>query len=279
MSIRIVTDSTCDLPAGLLDQYKITAVPLYINMGDQSYLDGVEITRREFYERMPNYDPPPTTATPGMDTFINTYENLAADGVSEIISIHISESLSAMVNVAKKAALGMEKIKVTVYDAGQLSLGTGFVVLKAAQLAQEGASVDEIMDIIQKQAQRTHVFAALDTLEYLRRSGRMNKFMAGIGNILQIKPILTMHKGQPGAERVRTRGKAIKRVIQMAEELAPLETIALVHTNAPEAAQRLLQQTKGLFPTRSEPLSVDVTPVLGAHIGPGVVGFALITSE
>jgi fatty acid-binding protein DegV len=97
----------------------------------------------------------------------------------------------------------------------------------------------------------------------------MNKFMAGIGNILQIKPILTMHTGQPGAERVRTRGKAIKRVIQMAEELAPLETIALVHTNAPEAAQRFLQQTKELFPTRSEPLSVDVTPVLGAHIGLG----------
>jgi DegV family protein with EDD domain len=103
MSVRIVTDSTCDLPASLLDQYTISVVPLYINMGDQSYLDSVDITRREFYERMPNYDPPPTTATPGIDAFINTYEDLTADGVSEIISIHISESLSSTVSVAKKS--------------------------------------------------------------------------------------------------------------------------------------------------------------------------------
>jgi len=109
MSVRIVTDSTCDLPASLLDQYKITVVPLYINMGDQSYLDSVDITRREFYERMPNYDPPLTTATHGIDAVLNTYEDLTGDGVSEIISIHISESLSATGNVAKKAALGMEK--------------------------------------------------------------------------------------------------------------------------------------------------------------------------
>jgi DegV family protein with EDD domain len=192
ITMRIVTNSTCDLPVELINQYGITVIPLYINMGDESYLDGINISRREFYERMPNYDPPPTTATPGVDAFQSIYEELAASGATDIISILISASLSATVNVAEKAALGMGKIKVTVYDAGQLSLGTGFVVLKAAQLAEEGASVTGIMDIIQQQAQRTHGIAALDSLEYLRRSGRLNKFMAGIGKILQIKPILTM---------------------------------------------------------------------------------------
>lgn len=217
------------------------------------------------------------TATPGIDAFRNINEELAASGASEIISIHISESLNATVNVAKQAALGMETIKVTVYDAGQLSLGTGFSLFKAVQLAEEGASVGKIMDIIRQQALSTYVFAALDTLEYLRRSGRMNRFMAGIGNILQIKPILTIHTGQPGAERVRTEGKAIQRVIQMAEDLAPLETIGLIHANASEDAQKLLQQTKGLFSPSSKPVSVGVTPVLGAHIGLGAVGIALIT--
>jgi DegV family protein with EDD domain len=123
------------------------------------------------------------------------------------------------------------------------------------------------------------VYAALDTLEYLKRSGRMNGVMAGLGSLLQIKPILTMHKGSPGAERVRTKERAINRLLELAQETGELEEIALVHTSNPDEADVLWQRVNHLMPDLKSPLSVDVTPVLGAHLGPGAVGFTLIAQK
>ncbi len=279
MSIKIVTDSTCDLPQDLLQEYGVTVVPLYINFGDQGYLDGVELTRQEFYQRLPESDPLPTTATPGVDAFKQVYEDLADRGASEILSIHISISLSATVDVARTAANEMKKVPVTVLDSQQLSLGTGFLVLSAAKAAAEGKSMDEIVSMLNEQTSRTYVIAALDTLEYLKRSGRMNAVVARLGSVLKIKPILIMHDGEPTGERVRTRERALTRLIEFISELGPLEELALVHTNAAQEAKELFQRSKHLFADQEEPLSVDVTPVLGTNIGPGVVGFACITAK
>jgi DegV family protein with EDD domain len=279
VSIKIVTDSTCDLPQDLLQEYGVTVVPLYINFGDQGYLDGVEITRQEFYERLPESDPLPTTATPGVDAFKQVYEDLADSGASEILSIHISISLSATVDVARTAANETKKVPVTVLDSQQLSLGTGFLVLSAAKAAAEGKSMDEIVSMLDEQTSRTYVIAALDTLEYLKRSGRMNAVVARLGSVLKIKPILIMHDGEPTGERVRTRERALARLIEFISELGPLEELALVHTNAAQEAKELFQRSKHLFANQEEPLSVDVTPVLGTNIGPGVVGFACITAK
>ena len=279
MSIKIVTDSTCDLPQDLLQEYGINIVPLYINFGDQGYLDGVEITRQEFYERLPDSDPLPTTATPGVDAFKQVYEDLADGGASEILSIHISISLSATVDVARTAANETKKVPVTVLDSQQLSLGTGFLVLSAAKAAAEGKSMDEIVSMLNEQTSRTYVIAALDTLEYLKRSGRMNAVVARLGSVLKIKPILIMHDGEPTGERVRTRERALARLIEFISELGPLEELALVHTNAAQEAKELFQRSKHLFANQEEPLSVDVTPALGTNIGPGVVGFACITAK
>ena len=279
MSIRIVTDSTCDLPQEIVDTYGITVVPLYINFGDQGYLDGVEISRQEFYQRLPDSDPLPTTATPGVDAFRQTYERLADEGASEILSIHISISLSATVDVARTSAKQTQKVPVTVFDSQQLSLGTGFLVLSAAKAAAQGVPVEQIIAMLEEQTSRTYVIATLDTLEFLKRSGRMNAVVASLGSMLQIKPLLIMHAGKPTGERVRTRERAIKRVIQFVDELGDLEQIALVHTNAPDEAQALYRRAKHLFPKDEKPLSVDVTPVLGTNIGPGVVGFAFITTK
>lgn len=278
MSVRIVTDSTCDLPQTIVEEYGIAVVPLYINFGEDGYLDGVEISRTEFYQRLPVSDPLPTTATPGVDAFRQTYERLAEEGASEILSLHISVNLSATVEVARKAAEVTTATRVTVIDSQQLSLGTGFLVLAAAKAAAEGLPAAEIIPLLEDQISRTYVVAALDTLEFLKRSGRMNAAVARLGSVLKIKPILLMHAGDATAERVRTSERAIERIIQFVQELGPLERLALVHTNAPEAAQDLYQRSKLLFPTEDEPLSVDVTPVLGTNIGPGVVGFACITA-
>lgn len=279
MSIRIVTDSTCDLPEEIIAEYGITVVPLYINFGSDGYLDGVEITRQAFYERLIDCDPLPTTATPGVDTFRSVYDQLAEQGATQVLSIHISISLSATVDVARTAARETSTVPVTVFDSQQLSLGTGFLVLAAAKAAAKGLAIDEIIAMLQEQTSRTYVIAVLDTLEYLKRSGRMNAVVASFGGLLQIKPILIMHDGEPTAERVRTRERALKRVMDFVRELGPLEKIALVHTNAPQEALDLYERSKHIFPDQGDPMSVDVTPVLGTNIGPGVVGFACITAK
>jgi DegV family protein with EDD domain len=279
VSIRIVTDSTCDLPEEIIAEYGITVVPLYINFGSDGYLDGVEITRQEFYERLVDCDPLPTTATPGVDTFRNVYDQLAEQGATQVLSIHISISLSATVDVARTAGRETSSIPVTVFDSRQLSLGTGFLVLTAAKAAAQGVPMDEIIVMLKEQTSRTYVVAALDTLEFLQRSGRMNAVVASLGSILQIKPLLIMHAGEPTAERVRTRERALKRVIQIVRELGPLEKLALVHTNAPKEALHLYERAKHIFSDQGDPMSVDVTPVLGTNIGPGVVGFACITAK
>jgi len=179
MSIRIVTDSTCDLPTELIEEHKISVIPLFINVGEKGYLDGIEITRQEFYTRLPEFNPPPTTATPSIESFLELYERLANEGAKEILSIHISERLSATINIARKAAQQFKSIPVIVLDSMQVSLGTGFVVLEAAKSIAAGLHIKDILSKIESLNPRVFVFAALDTLEYLRRSGRMNGVVAG----------------------------------------------------------------------------------------------------
>jgi DegV family protein with EDD domain len=278
MTIKIVTDSTCDLPQHVIQELGITVVPLFINIGDIGFLDGVEITRRDFYTNLPNYEVHPTTGTPGTDAFNRAYTTLASEGAAEILSIHISKSLSATVEVAQTAAREFVQAPVTVRDSAQLSLGTGFQVELAGRMAIEGKSMEEILVALDDITPRTFVAASLDTLDYLRRSGRMNAFMTGLGSLLQLKPILTMKNGLPDSERVRTAAKAENRLVQMLEEYQPIERFALVHTNAPEEADAFHSRIVELIPDR-DVYSMDITPVIGAHLGPGAVGFALISKK
>ncbi len=274
MSVKIVTDSTCDLPPALIAENEITVLPLYINIGNQGYRDGVDMSREEFYSGLADFSHHPTTAAPSPDTFQKTYEQLAAEGATEILSIHISKSLSAVVDVATLAAQSTTTVPVTVFDSGQLSLGAGYLVLEAAKLAKMGKTAAEIVTTLTEKGKRIYVFAALNTLEFLKRSGRMNFALATLGSLLRLKPVLKMNSGQPTSERIRTREKAIQRIIHLVESLGPLERIDLVHTNAPQDAELLRQRVAHFFETT--PISVNVTPVLGAHLGPDVVGFACI---
>jgi DegV family protein with EDD domain len=277
MSVRIVTDSNCDLPQEVIEEYGIVVVPLYINVGTESYLDGVDMSREEFYEGLPNFSTHPTTSVPGPGMFVEAYERLVGEGTSHILSIHISSTLSAVVNSARLAMEEMQAVPVTVLDSGNLTLGTGLLVVRAAEAAREGKGVDEILEILNDQIGRTYCFAALDTLEFLRRSGRLTRLQSGLGSILQIKPLLTMHDGKMGMERVRTRGKAIERVMELVSDVGPLETLAVVHTHAPERAEALRRQAEYLFPDQPRLLFAEVTPVIGTHIGPGAVGFVGVT--
>lgn len=278
MAIRVVTDSTCDLPDELIKKHRITVIPMYINVGSQEYQDGIDLTRREFYERLPDFKPAPTTAAPSPDVFRQVYEGLAAEGATGILSIHISVKLSAVVNIAVQAAQDTSIVPVTVFDSRQLSLGTGFQVLAAAQAAEEGHSMQEILAMLKEQIARTHVFAALDTLEFLRRSGRMSFALSFLGTLLRIKPFLKMYDGNPTAERIRTRNGAVKRLVELLNQVAPLEKVALLHSQAADRAEALLGQVQHLLPA-GKILVEEINPVLGAHLGPGVIGFACISEK
>lgn len=279
MSIKIVTDSTCDLPPSLIEQYGIVVVPLYINFGDKSYRDGIDLSRREFYEKLPVSPIQPTTSVPGIGAFMEAYQSLADNGTDQIVSIHIAAKLSNTVNVARIAAEAMGNIEITVIDSHQLTVGTGLQVLEAARIAQEGKSVPDIVAAVQDIKPRLYTFAALDTLTYLRRSGRLSSFQAILGSLLSLKPLLSMSQNEITMDKVRTHQRALNWLVNMFGNLGQVEQVVLVHTNASTRLQDMWQRVKHLVPYIPEPLSVNVTPVLGAHLGPGVVGFTCLTAK
>lgn len=278
MNIRIVTDSTCDLPDEVTKQQAITVIPLNINIGNDTFQDGIDLTRTEFYARLPEYSPSPKTAAPGPDVFKKEYERLADEGARSILSIHISETLSATINSARTAAEQFTRIPVTVLDSSQLSLGTGFLVEKAAIMGAAGETMEMIVSTLQKTMKRTYVFASLKTLEYLRRSGRMNFALASFGELLQIKPLLHMHLGKATAHRTRTQKRATERLLSWLNEYAPYEKLAVLHAGAQDEAEALREKVRSFLPNDDISI-IQITPVLGAHLGIGALGFACISKE
>ncbi len=279
MSIRIVTDSSCDLPGDIIASFGISVVPMYVNVGTDSFLDGVDMSRQQFYEGLPQFEVHPTTSVPAPGQFVKVYEQLAAEGATQILSIHISSSLSAVANSARLAAEEVDSVPVIILDSGNLTVGTGLLALTAAKAVAEGKTLDEVLALLKDQIPRTYCFAALDTLDFLRRSGRLSRFQSSLGALLQVKPVLTMNDGSFEMERERTRKRALARVIELAEALGPLEELAVVHTHSLEEAQHLQKSAEHLFPVDSSPLFAEVTPVIGTHIGPGAVGFVAIVER
>lgn len=276
MTARIVTDSTCDLPPEVTSELDILTVPIYIHIGDRDLVDGIDISRDEFYKNLPVYESHPTTAVPSLTKFHALYNSLADEGATEILSIHISSTLSAAVSVAQSAAAETTSVPVTVLDSRQLSLGTGFLVQTAAEMAKKGFTVAQILPVLEEQIKRTYVAAGLDTLKFLKRGGRMNSAVSTIGELLHIKPILKMHDGISQVEKVRTHKKALARLAELLKGHAPFEKIAFLHSGAKESAQLLRDEIRNLLPDGETWLEM-INPVLGTHIGPGVVGFAVVS--
>lgn len=279
MTIRIVTDSTSDLTPALAAEYGIHVIPSYVNIGEQSYLDLVDLSRSEFYEKLPTYPRVPTTAAPAVGVFAECYRQLLAEGATTIISIHVAASLSAMWNAARLGAEEIGEIPVHVFDSQQVSMGLGLLTLLAARAAAEGQPAEAILQALENAVPRTHVFATLDTLEYLRRSGRVSWTEFSLGTLLRIKPMLHVYKGEVlSLERVRTRGRALSRLAEHVAALGPLQEVALVYTQDLEGLAEWREMVRPLFPTGHEPVAVEVTPAIGAHVGPGAVGLACIAA-
>ena len=278
MTVKIVADSACDVPEDLARELGITIVPVYINVGEQSFLEGVEISREEFYGNLTSYPVYPTTAAPAVGSFTAVYDQLAAAGATDILSIHIASSISATYNAAR---LGAEAARahVTVFDSEQITAGSSLLALTAAEAAAAGKSVPEIVALLRQRVPCTRVFGMIDSLDSLRRSGRVNWAQFGLGTLLQIKPVMMIHQGEVSVvARIRTRKKALSQTIEMVQEFGPFERLAIIHVNAPEAAEELRQMTEGVFKTAHPPMVVGITPAIGTHLGLGAVGFASISA-
>lgn len=278
MNIRIVTDSTCDLPSEILSRYKIIVIPMYIHIGNNSFRDGVSLSRDEFYEQLPNFNPLPVTAAPNPEDFRKVFLKLMEEGTDSIISIHISEKLSTTVNSARAAAIDFKDVSIQVIDSGQLSLGMGFLVEKAAQMVEGGFDTKEILSTLRELMARTYVFASLKTLDYLQRSGRMHFAVARLGDMLKIKPLLHMHQSNSVVSRARTQKRATEVLFDWLTKYAPFERIAIVHAGAKNEANFLYNKAKEHLPGE-ELLIAQITPVLGSHLGIGAMGFACISKK
>lgn len=277
MKLGIVTDSTADLPPYLIEQYDIQVVPTVLILEGKEYKDGSGISREEFYTRLPALQTPATTAAPSIGDFLTPYQSLHAAGCDHILSIHVSGKLSGVINVARRAAEEFPG-KVTCVDSGSLSMGLGFQVLAAAEAADLG--VNAALEAIESTQRRSKLFAALDTMEYLKRSGRIPGVVANIGGMLSIKPVVELRDGEVKPMAVnRTTKQADEFIFNKLLEVGEMERLAILHTNAEGRARQLLNNMMQGTSRMSVPrdvLFVNVTAVIGTHLGPNCIGFAAV---
>ena len=279
MNLGIVTDSTCDLPQALVEQHELEVVPAILIIEGKEHADGIGISRKEFYQQLPDFKTHPTTAAPSIGEFATRYQKLLESGCDHVISIHAAGTLTSMVNIAQQAAKEFPN-RVTVIDSLSLSLGLGFQVLAVAGSAEDG--LEAALNAIESTRKRLHLFAALDTIEYVRRSGRVPNTIALLGSLLSIKPIVELANGEVKAIRaVRTTKQANARMLSFMRTSGSLERLAILHTGAEACAREFLNQIMNEM-SQSLPrdiLMVNVTTVIGTHVGPNGLGFAAVKSK
>lgn len=271
MTVRVVTDSTADLPSGLARELGITVVPAYVGFGGRTFRDGVDISHDELYQKLEAGDVLPTTSQPTPTDFADTYRKLLGD-TDEIASVHVSGKLSGTYSSALggREMLGEER-RIKVVDSQSLSMGLGLIAIAAARLAKTGASLPRVMREITQSVPKIHLWGVLDTLKYMLLGGRIGRAKALLGSLLNVKPMLTLRDGEfrpDGLARTRTMG--LKRLINHLRDYPDTEDVAIVHSTTPDEAQKLKQQIGPIF-TRNPILISRLGPALGVHGGPGTL--------
>jgi DegV family protein with EDD domain len=281
--IAFVTDTDCSLPEDLTARYHIQQVPITVQFGEESFLTGVNLDDAALFERVDRENKLPSTAAPSPGQFLEAYEKAFAAGAETVLCFAVSSAVSATYNNAVTARQMLPERNIRVTDTQSLSLGQGFIVLAAAEAAQQGASPEDCLAHAQDVAQRTHLFAALATVKYLAMSGRVGSIAAGMASLLSIKPLLTIQDGKLELrERIRTQKKAWNRVIELTAQTVndrPIERMGIVHVAAPQAAQIFEQQLRASLNCPAAILINDLTPGLSVHTGTGLVGVAFVAGK
>ncbi|MBN1564920.1 MAG: DegV family protein [Anaerolineae bacterium] len=274
--ILLMTDSTCDLPVEMVRRFDIRIVPTYVQFGQESLADdGVQLTRTDFYRRIVNAPIHPTTSAPPLGQTYTIMQQ-ALNDADHVIALTAPAKLSGIYNIFRLVAEQTDPKRVTLLDSGMLSMGMGWLVIIAAEMAESGATPAEIVAAITALQPRADVWAALDTMLYLRRSGRVGWAASVVGNFLNIKPVIRQHDSVvTSITRVRTSQRMFNALVDLAHQNAPLDRLAVMHTANIENAQRLLAALADIHPNH-EPVIVEVTPVIGVHVGPQGLGLGVI---
>lgn len=276
MTVKIVTDSVADLPSDVVKELGITVIPLLVRFGEKVYRDGIDLTAEQFYKKLKQSKVLPGTSVPSPGTFAEAYDKLAED-TDEILAIMLSSKLSGTYEVAKQSVgLMKKKCRVEVIDSEWATMAQGFIVMKAAKAAQAGASLDEVIEIARKTMLRVDFLCTFDTLEYLRRGGRIGKAQTFLGSVLRVNPLITLRDGvvQP-AGRAHFRARAIEHLYSFAMSYSGIEEMAVEDTACPDEAETLVERLSAKFP-KERIYRSKMTPAIGTHTGPGLLLVAIL---
>ena len=276
MPVKIITDSSADIPAQSIEELGITVIPALVCFGAETYRDGVDITTEQFYKQLPHSEILPHTSAPTPPTFAETYDKVAEE-TDEIAVITLSHKLSAIHEVALQGVgLMKKKCRVEVIDSNWSLMAHGLIVIAAAQAAKAGASLDEVVALVHKNIPRVDIRIAFDTLEYLRRGGCIGKAQAFFGSMLKINPILCIKDGETyPVARERSRDKAIEYLYNFAMGYSNIEEIAIEDATTPAEADMLAERINPKFP-KERIYRSKVSPAVGVHVGPHVLAVSIL---
>lgn len=281
--IAIITDTDSSLPPEIANRYGIHQVPITVHFGEETYITGVDINDALLFEKVEKLNKLPTTSAPSTGMFSQAFQTAFDNGAEAIVCICVSSKVSSTYNSALNAREMFPDREIAVIDSLNLSMGQGFVVLAAAEAAQEGCPVEEITRRALDINQRIYTYAALPTLKYLAMSGRVGKFVAGFADTFNIKPILTIRDGKLDLlERVRTQKNAIQRIIDLTSQAVEGKTVeraAIIHVNNLAGAQSLRDQLCKVIPCPQQVIIAEFTAGLSVHAGSGVVGIVTVTGS
>jgi len=283
-NVRIVVDSTADLPKDVREKLGIEMVPLKVHFGNETYLDSVTLASDEFFDKLAAAKVMPTTSQPSPVDFLDVYKKLLDEPDAAIISIHLSSALSGTYQsaVLAKSLLGDNGNGITVFDSKSASLGFGLLAMAAAEAAANGADVETCLSLIRRIQERTQLYFLVDTLEYLHRNGRIGKASAVFGSLLNIKPILSIDAEgiiYP-VDKIRGSKKAMSRIVSLCEEKYGSEEVdvTFVHAKARPAAEEFAETMRGTLKVRNVSY-YELGPVVGVHVGPGTLGVFVTPSS
>lgn len=278
VSVRIVTDSACDLPQDIVDELGIVIVPLSIRFGSQEFIDREQLTTDDFWRRCAETSELPETAAPAPGQFSSAYRKLKDEGATGIVVVNLSSALSATMQSAELAARDVaDEIEVRVVDSRSVTIGIGMIAVACARAARDGATIDAVTALAEDLASRGKVWGALDTLEYLKKGGRIGNARALLGTVLSIKPIIEVRDGkvEEGGKQ-RTRSKALAFLVEKLRSYGPIENLAVMNADCSDV-DAFVAMLKEVYP--GEILIGDIGPVIGTHAGPGTIGVAFHTAH
>ena len=270
--VKILTDSTADLPPDVVERLDIKVLPITLHMGNRTLRDGIDVTAEEFAAQLESSPTLPTTSAPSQRDFERAFAELTKKS-NDIVAIHVSSKLSPTFRTATRAAAPLlGRSRIVVIDSQLVSVGLGLLVSKAAEAAADGATLDEVVKLVRGLIPRIYIAFFVETLEYLERSGRVGKAQTVLGSMLSIKPLLILEDGEIVAlEKVRTRAKAIEKLVEFITEFTHIEKMVVLHSNTPEDVAALIEQVNLVLPNLD--ISVDhYGPVIATYVGPHALG-------